>query len=307
MKLASLSNKRVLITGASGFTGIHLVEALTKLDNEIVALAHIGSSNEDAIKVDLNDKEKLKNILVEYTPDYVVHLAAISFVGHKNDLAFYDVNVLGTQNLLDAICELGTKKPKVLIASSANVYGALEKEYICESESCEPVNHYAISKLAMEKLVATYFDKLDIIITRPFNYSGVHQAGHFLIPKIVDHFRENKAIIKLGNIDVSRDYSSVDFVVEAYIRLLASNISSEIINICSGRLISLNDIISEMMDITGNKIKVEINPEFVRRNEIKLMSGNNSKLLSIVGHIEIEPFRSLLNNMYNHSHLNEDK
>ena len=298
MKLASLSKKRILITGASGFTGIHLVNTLRSTGSQVIEFVGNKSQNKDAILVDLRDKQALTELIKQYEPHYIIHLAAISFVGHKNDLAFYDVNVLGTHNLLQAICDSAIPKPKVLIASSANVYGSLEKKGIVELDNCEPVNHYAISKLAMEKIVCTFFPKLEIIITRPFNYTGIHQADHFLVPKIVNHFRAKKGVIELGNIDVARDYSSVSFVVEAYIRLLESDISSEIVNVCSGRLISLQEIIQSMIKIADHQIDVQVNPAFVRQNEIKVISGDNSKLFGLVGEIEIERFENVLSNMY---------
>ena len=298
MKLASLFNKRVLVTGASGFTGIHLVNILRSLGSHVIELVGNKSQNDDAVLIDLRDKQALTELIKQYEPHYIIHLAAISFVGHKNDLAFYDVNVLGTNNLLQAICDSDIPKPKVLIASSANVYGSLEKKGILEHDLCEPVNHYAISKFAMEKIVSTFFSKLEIIVTRPFNYTGIHQAEHFLVPKIVNHFRAKKDVIELGNLDVARDYSSVAFVVDAYIRLLESEISSEIVNVCSGSLISLQEIIQSMIKITGHQIDVQVNPAFVRQNEIKVMSGDNSKLFGLVGEIKIEPFENVLSNMY---------
>jgi nucleoside-diphosphate-sugar epimerase len=296
--LVSLSNKRVLITGASGFTGIHLIKRLRSLGAEVIGL--VGQQSLDATShfVDLRDKAKLSEIIKKFAPEYVIHLAAISFVGHDNDLEFYDVNVIGTNNLLKSICDSGKPQPRVLIASSANVYGSLEKKGISECDSCEPVNHYAISKLAMEKLVATFYSELEIIVTRPFNYTGVFQAEHFLVPKIVNHFKEKASVIQLGNIDVARDYSSVDFLVEAYIRLIQSDVSSEIVNVCSGRLISLKDIINSMSDISGHQIKVQVNQEFVRKNDIKIMSGDNTKLFQLVGEIPIKPFEEVLSNMY---------
>lgn len=286
------------MTGANGFTGIHLVNALNALGASVIPLVGKESLNSNEITVDLRDKQALVEILREYEPEYVVHLAAISFVGHVNDLAFYDVNVIGTYNLLQAICQSGIAAPRILVASSANVYGSLEKERITELDNCEPINHYAVSKFAMEKIVATFYSRLEIVITRPFNYTGIHQADHFLVPKIVSHFKQEKSVIELGNIDVARDYSSVEFVVEAYLRLLTSNVSSEKVNICSGRLISLEDIVKMMEKVSGLKIDVQINPKFVRENEIKVMSGDNSKLLNLIGNIEIEPFENVISKMF---------
>jgi nucleoside-diphosphate-sugar epimerase len=111
----------------------------------------------------------------------------------------YDINFFGTLNILDALVELGQRPAKIVLASSANVYGNPPVEVIDESVCPMPVNHYAISKLAMEFMARTYFDRLNILITRPFNYTGVGQGDNFLIPKIVRHYQEGKTEIELGN------------------------------------------------------------------------------------------------------------
>lgn len=301
MLLASLSNKRVLVTGASGFTGSHLIRTLKNLgcDTLSISMRNTLSSIDNAfVTADITDSLRLTEIIKNYRPDYIIHLAAISFVGHDNNLDFYHVNVIGTQNLLDSILASKIPPPKLLITSSANVYGALEAENITEQDNCLPVNHYAVSKLAMEKIVATYFDKLKIIIVRPFNYTGVGQAEHFLIPKIISHYKENKKTIELGNIDVSRDYSDVSFVIDAYVKLLESDFHSDIVNVCSSRLISLENIISRMNEIAGYNINVVVNPRYVRSNEIKTISGSNKKLFNIIGKLPIINFDSTLNNMF---------
>ena len=118
-----------------------------------------------------------------------------------------------------------------------------------------------------------WFAKLPIIITRPFNYTGIGQAGNFLIPKIVNHFRENKKQIELGNINVSRDFSDVRDIAKSYVDLLESDVCSEVFNLCSGNVHSLSSIITKMEKIAGYSIDVQVNPDFVRENEIKILGG----------------------------------
>src|SRR6185369_10602733 len=162
-------------------------------------------------------------------------------------------------------------------------------EMIDENVRPEPVNHYANSKLAMEFMARAYFDRLNILITRPFNYTGVGQAGQFLIPKIVTHYRERRKEIELGNLDVVRDFSDVRFVAEVYKRLMECDYVSEIVNICSGRGISLQEIIGKISDMTGHTIKTVKKPEFVRKNEVKTLIGSNRKLISLIGDQKIYP------------------
>ncbi len=183
---------------------------------------------------DLARPEQLRAALEAVQPDCIVHLAAITFVPHGDPLEIYQTNLFGTFNLLDAILAVGLRPRKILLASSANVYGNPSVEVIDETLCPAPVNHYAMSKLAMEHMARTYQDRLPILMTRPFNYTGPGQDQHFLLPKIVGCYRRRQPVIELGNLDVIRDFSDVRFVVEAYRRLLDSDVAGETVNICSG-------------------------------------------------------------------------
>ena len=150
-----------------------------------------------ALQADLTEPEAVTAEVLRVAPDYVVHLAAISFVAHHDQLALYGVNVFGTLNLLEALARLPVSPRRVLIASSANVYGNALVSPISEDMPPAPVNHYAASKLVMEHLARTYSDRLRIMIVRPFNYTGVGHSLDFLIPKLVDHFAKRAAQIEL--------------------------------------------------------------------------------------------------------------
>ncbi|MBA2880010.1 nucleoside-diphosphate-sugar epimerase [Desulfosalsimonas propionicica] len=273
----------VLITGAFGFTGRYLTRDMEARGFKVVGLGQKAESG-DAIACDLTDPDAVHQAVRTVQPDYVVHLAALSFVGHPDKEAFYRVNVLGTLNLLHALDALDAAPKKIVIASSANVYGANAREVIDEGICPAPVNHYACSKLAMEHMVRTWFDRLPIVITRPFNYTGAGQDERFLIPKIVSHFRRGAASIELGNIDISRDFSDVRDVARAYQALLASDVHSETFNICSGKAVSLKWIIEELQTIAGYDIEVRVNPDFVRSNDIPVLQGSNEKLSRLVGY-----------------------
>jgi GDP-6-deoxy-D-talose 4-dehydrogenase len=231
-------------------------------------------------------------------PDYLIHLAAISFVQHADAEAFYRVNVIGTLNLLQAMVDAKLSPRRVLIASSANIYGNAKAEVITEEQPPQPVNHYAASKLAMEYMVRTWCDRLPIVITRPFNYTGVGQEPHFLIPKIVSHFVRRAPIIELGNLDVEREFSDVRMVASAYRRLIEDAPAGEIFNICSGVAYSLAEVLAMMAKIAGYTIEVTVNPAFARPNEVKRLVGSPKKLHDLVGHIETIPLHETLDWMY---------
>jgi len=272
----------VLITGHSGFTGRYLARLLEDKGLEVVGLDR-EAEGKNAVACDLTDQDAVYRVVREIQPDYVVHLAALSFVGHPDKEAFYRVNVLGTLNLLQALGSLDASPRKVLVAGSANVYGANACEVIDEDICPAPVNHYACSKLAMEHMVRTWFDRLPIVLTRPFNYTGVGQDEKFVIPKIANHFREGKKSIELGNMDVSRDFSDVRDVVRAYLALLESEVHSETFNICSGKAFSLRWIIDALQAIAGYEMRITVNPDFVRASEIPVLRGENDKLKRMTG------------------------
>lgn len=280
--MEALSKQKVFITGITGFTGKYL-ESYLKERNYNVYGSVLGTPlTKNHFLCDILSQETLFEILNKIRPDYIVHLAAISFVASKSQQNIYNVNVFGTLNLLNAIEKLDYKPKKILIASSAAVYGNIEGE-LHEQMCPEPVNHYGNSKLVMENMTKAYFKNQNIIISRPFNYTGLGQENHFLIPKIVSHYNEEKEEIELGNIDVFREFNDVNFVVRCYSELLFSKAESEIINVCTGNELSINNILETASKIAGYKIKVKVNPEFVRKNEIKILKGSTSKMRSLLG------------------------
>ena len=290
--------KKVLITGIDGFTGVYLEELLLKSGYDVYGLVYPTSRNKKHLSCNIADKDDVTATLTTIKPDAIVHLAGISFVPHSDVKQIYDINLFGTLNILDALLERGLKPDRIVLASSANVYGNPAIDIIDETCCPAPINHYAISKLAMEFKARTYFDRLNILITRPFNYTGIGQGGQFLIPKIVKHFKERRQEIELGNLDVVRDFSDVRFVVSVYKELMECNTSSEIVNICSGRGVSLKDILQKMSSIAKHELRTIINPDFVRKNEVKTLIGSNEKLVSFIGKLEQYPIEETLKWMF---------
>jgi nucleoside-diphosphate-sugar epimerase len=283
---------RTLVTGASGFTGRYLVDKLRARGHTVIETTASRSEPDTPTRIalDITSPQECRNVIESTRPDYIVHLAAISFVGHSDPLDFYRVNVLGTLNLLEACGAVGHTPRKLLIASSANVYGNVTSDAIDESFPLAPVNHYAASKAAMEAMVRTWFDRLPILIVRPFNYTGRGQASNFLVPKIVEHFARRESSIELGNIDVARDFSDVRYVASAYEALLASDTAAEIVNVCTGTPYTLRSILASASELTGHEIEVRVNPAFVRKTDVKVLAGSPNKLRSLVPAVESIPF-----------------
>ncbi|MDO8453118.1 MAG: GDP-mannose 4,6-dehydratase, partial [Sulfurimonas sp.] len=249
-------------------------------------------------KCNITEKSDIEKVLKKVEPDFLIHLSGISFAAHRDNEAFYKVNTIGTTNILDTLVELGLKPDKIILASSATIYGNQGLEVLDESLCPKPANHYGASKYVMECLAQNYFEKLNILITRPFNYTGNGQAEHFLIPKIVKHFKEKSETIELGNLDVKREFNDISFVCEVYKRLLECDKKSEILNIATNRGIKLLDVIENMNEIAGYKIRVVVNPNFVRKDEIKSLTGSCEKLSVAIGTIEPKDFKDTLREMF---------
>ncbi len=277
-------SKKILITGINGFTGVYLSKYFEDNHFEVYGISNHADFNEKNIfKCNLLNEDNLNLIIKKIQPNIVIHLAAISFVGHKNVNEIYETNVIGTKNLLEAIKNEGIKSiKKVIIASSATVYGNQIENELNENLVPNPVNHYGISKLAMEFVVKMYFDILPIIITRPFNYTAPKQNKNFVIPKITDAFNSKLEVLELGNTNVFREYNSIEFICESYFLLSISVHQSTIVNLCSGTTHSLDEIIKICKKITNHDIKININENFVRKNEISKLSGSPSKLNQLV-------------------------
>lgn len=290
--------KKALVTGAGGFTGRYVIAALRSRGYRVVGLSSKPTQADETIACELTDAAAVREVVRSVAPDFVLHLAALAFVAHADEQAFYRVNLFGTQNLLQALAELDTPVQKVLLASSANVYGSPELEVLDESLCPAPVNHYAMSKLAMEHMAHTWFDRLPIVIVRPFNYTGMGQDEKFLVPKIVSHFRRGAKVIELGNIDVERDFSDVRTVADVYSRLLECVAAGGTFNVCSGVVWSLKDVLAMMAEIAGYEIEVRVNPDFVRANELKRLQGDASKLEGVLGALDNIPLQETLRWMY---------
>ena len=296
MNLVSVSN-RVLIFGIDGFTGEHLSKYLVGNGFEVYGTSYTKSDNK-IFKVDITYKADIEDILRELVPEYIVVLSGISFPAHGHNEDFYSINTIGAINILEQLVHLKQNPKKIIMVSSATIYGNQGLEILDESLCPKPANHYGASKYSMESMAQNYFNKLNIIIARPFNYTGKNQDENFLIPKIVSHFKDDKKVIQLGNIDVSREFNDVEFVCEVYKKLLTSDISSELVNICSNRGIKLLDVIELMSKIAGYKIKIEVNPAFVRKDEIKTLTGSPDKLFGIIGNVSQISLEDMLNNMF---------
>ena len=274
--------KRILVTGSRGFTGRYVTEELLKLGYEVFGLTADCSTTGKTI--DLNDQNAVRAVVDYVKPTSVIHLAAISYVDHGFEADFKKVNVEGTSCLLSQLRRACAPIDTVIIASSANIYGnSVVGRPIPENAVPCPQNFYAESKLLMEEMVKRDFVDLPITIVRPFNYTGVGQSVDFLVPKIVRAFKDKQATLRLGNLDVSRDFSDVRFVAKVYSKLVSNSISGELLNVCSGRFYSIQWILNFCEEFTGHKANITSDENLRRSNEIKLLWGDSSHMVNVLG------------------------
>lgn len=274
---------RVLITGASGFVGRAIVKELVAQDvAAILALDRLPFDFADHrvtfSQANLLNKDELTKDIGIFKPTSVIHLAAIASPVYGNVAELYDINVHGSENLLDVLRDTCSKGTRVILTSTAGVYGNSGKEFITEDTPYNPQNHYSFSKMVMEYMSKAYQDALDIKIVRPFNMIGAGQNETFLVPKLVQAFVTKQPTLAVGNMQTYRDFVDVDFAAKIFCRAaLTDKMDGNYLNICAGKATSGQDIVSTLTELTGYTPEIQINPKFIRKNEIMRLVGDPTK------------------------------
>jgi GDP-4-dehydro-6-deoxy-D-mannose reductase len=288
---------KVLITGATGFVGQHLINILKK-DHQIIGLDR--SSPQEKLEnivfqsVDITNKEAVLAILDKEKPDAIVHLAAIAITWRQDAQVVFKVNFNGTLNLYQAVIELKEKdgyNPKIIFISSADVYGKVTSlENISEQALLNPLNFYATSKVAADRLsyqvAQTY--KLNTLIIRPFTHTGPGQQKGFFIPdmasQIVELEKNNGGELLVGNLESTRDYLDVRDVVRAYKYFIENDFTpGDVFNVCSSRGIKISELLDLLLKNSTKKIVIKQDPTRFRLIDTPFLIGNNQKLINATG------------------------
>jgi GDP-4-dehydro-6-deoxy-D-mannose reductase len=285
---------KILVTGASGFAGRHLIGLLP--DSQQIFGLVFPEKPEDVrdvirgqlLHIDIRREQDVYDVFEKIMPDWVFHFAAVSNVGHswKNPRETLDINLLGTTNLLEAAKRFAPGA-RILVVSTSDVYGARGKkdEPFQEEDPVETVNPYAFSKLCMESLCRFYvrIEGLDIIISRSFPHTGPGQSPDFVcsdwacqIARIEK--KQKDPVIHVGNIQVKRDYSDVRDVVRAYNLLMEHGGQGEIYNVCCGRTTALDNILNLLMSLSTVEITAQVDKNKLRKTDIPLIIGSNEKI-----------------------------
>lgn len=287
---------RVLITGATGFVGGHLIRALEEEGSSVFEI--FGTTYPDApplsgsklFFLDLRSEKDVTKLVGEIRPDWIFHLAAVSNVRSSWQMRneTIETNVLGTHNLLEAVRQT-TPAARVLFISSSDVYGsgASPTEVLKEDAPFQIVSPYAYSKAAGEMLCGFYekIENIDIVIARPFPHTGPGQTEDFVSSdwarQVARIERGDSApTLKVGNLDVQRDFCDVRDVVRAYLFLMRDGRRGEIYNVCSGRAVGLSVILDFLIREASGKtpISVEVDPAKFRKIDMRVQMGSNRKI-----------------------------
>ena len=279
---------KALITGVSGFVGNYLSRELLSNNYEVYG-TDINERIPEGVnffKANLLEKEKLSKAVKSIRPDVVFHLAAQSSVkkGWEEPELTFDVNVNGTRNVLDSV----GKGAKVLIISSADVYGIPAKVPINEKSELNPISPYGESKLKQEKLALDYCGKgYQIIISRSFTHTGPGQAPKFVCSEfakqVADIEKGSKKEALTGDLSITRDFSDVRDIVKAYVMAVEKAKSGEIYNICAGKGFMLKEALDILAGMSDADIKVRQDKNKLRKNEIPVLIGDNTKFCKATG------------------------
>ena len=276
---------KVLITGINGFVGKYLEKILIEKGYRVYGIDLKNNNRENIFECDLKDSKRLESIILETEPEFIFHLAAISKTTFQDFKEIYEINVNGTLNLLNSCLKL-EKKPKIIFISSSHVYGNVSSKKIKETTLTRPYNHYGASKLKGEALCWAFFNQynLPILILRAFNHTGPSQPIDFLIPKLINCFKNRLPTINLGNIDITREFIDVRDVVNIYVKVIENYIPGKVYNVSSGRGYKISSIIKLLQKITSHKPNIVISKELIRENEPAIQIGDNTELMKVINY-----------------------
>ncbi len=275
---------RSLITGGRGFVGHWLAEHLRMVGDDVVVIDR---------EVDVTDPAALLDAVTAAAPDAIYHLAALTHVGRSWDepLDVLEVNVVGTAALL-AAARTCASRPRVLVTSSAEVYGAVtdvDRLPLTEQAPTAPLTPYAASKLAAEAVVSQAWlgHGQHVVTVRPFNHVGPGQSPDFavsaLAKRIVDAERTKTGPIPVGNLSARRDFTDVRDVVRAYRLLVERGRPGETYNVCSGRDVSIESIARALGEQAGTSVSLVTDPDLVRPVEVPVVRGDPTRLRAATG------------------------
>jgi GDP-4-dehydro-6-deoxy-D-mannose reductase len=274
---------RALITGGKGFVGQWLAAHLKDRGDEVAVID---------IETDVADGAAVGRVMADVVPEAVYHLAAMTHVGEswEHPGQVLRVNVLGTAEILAAARSIESR-PRVLIVSSAEVYGVVTPAELPlgEDTPTRPASPYAASKLAAEAVALQAWRGYGqpVIVVRPFNHIGPGQSPNFFVPalakRIVDARRSGARSLPVGTLTTRRDFTDVRDVVVAYRLLVERGVPGEVYNVCSGRDVAMSEVATELLELAGADLTLETDPALVRPVDVPVLRGSAERLREATG------------------------
>ncbi|MDH4272706.1 MAG: GDP-mannose 4,6-dehydratase [Candidatus Aminicenantes bacterium] len=295
-----MAKRRIFITGATGFAGRHLMSVLTSSGNSVCGTTYPQPPHPDEKNIrhlDLRSEREVFEAVKSARPDWVFHLAAVSNVRQswERKKETMETNVMGTFFLFEAIKKFAPGA-RILFISSSDVYGflpgaeAAAARPFSEDDPFQLVSPYALSKFGGELMAGFYrrSEGLDVVIARPFPHTGPGQSPDFVCSdwarQIIQIERgSQEPVIRVGNADVLRDFTDVRDAVAAYVLLLEKGKAGEVYNVCSGTGTALRKILGVLLSSATKDVRVEQDPERLRKVDIPHLVGDNRKIRSETG------------------------
>ena len=297
-------SKKILVSGANGFVGQHLLKEFDAHKIETIGIGGPDSYSDRSswLSLDLLDPRAVSEIDFRDVSG-VVHLAGLAAVGPSYDepMRYVETNVGIEVNLFEA-ARAQKARPRFLIISSGALYDPSAKQPLNEKSEVVPNSPYAVSKLSQEYM-ALYYQRIgfECIITRPFNHIGPGQGPGFIVPdlaeQIVSVARGRQQEIKVGNLDAKRDYTDVRDIVRAYRLLLEKGKPGATYNVCSGTVRSGHEILSGLMQAAGVNYPVKQDPAKLRPSDTPVLMGSHDKLTADTGWLPEIPLNKTLSDV----------
>lgn len=274
---------RALVTGASGFVGRYLIDELANSRDLLCLTSGVAPQGDDCewVSANIKDSESVSGLVSDWKPDQIFHLAAISSPTGFSVRDYYETNVLGTLNVLEAAAKVGAD---VLVVGSAYAYGSYQSK-IREDFQLNPVNPYGASKAAQDSLAGSFGEGDSKVITvRPFNHTGPGQLESYLVPGLITKLQNRKSQenssqpIDIGNATAVRDFLDVRDVVGAYRLLMDESKKSGVFNVCSGVGYSVLELLTICCEKVGAEILYKEQQNLLRKRDIEYLVGDCSKL-----------------------------
>ncbi len=297
----NLNGKKILVTGADGFIGSHLVEELARREYDVRAFVYYNSFNSwgwldhsdpqvkktiEVVAGDIRDPYGVRQAMKGC--DVVLHLAALIAIpySYHSPETYVDTNIKGTLNVVQAARDLGVER--VIHTSTSEVYGTARQVPIAEDHPLQGQSPYSATKIGADQIAMSFYNSFNtpVSIIRPFNTYGPRQSARAVIPSLIIQMAANYGKVKAGSLHPTRDFNYIEDTVRGFISMAeADRVIGETINIGSNYEVSIGDLIRVIAELMGKRVDVELDQKRVRpeNSEVDRLRADNTKAKKLLG------------------------